>query len=155
MLHGLNLSTAATYLHNRINDVTAPEYREDDDEYDIRVRYAPKYHTSLESIENVSIYNAKGEGMCAKDLGKAVERFTSPAIERENYERAMTMSVAISGAPLSDVVTADNVIIGKLEEPSDITIQTSGSFGDQQDSFRNLGTLSILIIVLAFIMMAA
>ena len=67
----------------------------------------------------------------------------------------MTVSAVISGAPLGDVVAAGNAIIDKLEKPSDITIQVSGSFEDQQDSFRDLGTLGVLIIVLVFIVMAA
>lgn len=154
-LHGLNLSTAATYLRNRINGATASKYREDGDEYDIKVRYAPEYRTSLESIENILVYNAKGEGVRIKDLGKVVERFAPPTIERKDRERIVTVSAVISGAPLGDVVAAGNAIIDKLEKPSDITIQVSGSFEDQQDSFRDLGTLGVLIIVLVFIVMAA
>ena len=40
-MHGLNLSTAGNYLRNRINGAVASKYREDGDEYDIKVRYAP------------------------------------------------------------------------------------------------------------------
>ena len=100
-------------------------------------------------------YNAKGEGVRIKDLGKVVERFAPPTIERKDRERIVTVSAVISGAPLGDVVAAGNAIIDKLEKPSDITIQVSGSFEDQQDSFRDLGTLGVLIIVLVFIVMAA
>ena len=154
-IHGLNLSTAATYLRNRINGATASKYREDGDEYDIKVRYAPEYRTSLESIENILVYNAKGEGVRIKDLGKVVERFAPPTIERKDRERIVTVSAVISGAPLGDVVAAGNAIIDRMEKPSDITIQVAGSFEDQQDSFRDLGTLGVLIIILVFIVMAA
>ena len=154
-LHGLNLSTAATYLRNRINGATASKYREDGDEYDIKVRYAPEFRTSLESIENILVYNAKGEGIRIKDLGTVVERFAPPTIERKDRERIVTVSAVISGAPLGDVVAAGNTIIDKIEKPSDITIQISGSYEDQQDSFRDLGTLGVLIIILVFIVMAA
>ena len=154
-LHGLNLSTAATYLRNRINGATASKYREDGDEYDIKVRYAPEYRTSLESIENILVYNAQGEGVRIKDLGKVVERFAPPTIERKDRERIVTVSAVISGAPLGDVVATGNAIIDRMEKPSDITIQVAGSFEDQQDSFRDLGTLGVLIIILVFIVMAA
>ena len=40
-LNGLNMTTAALYLRNRINGSLASYYREDGDEYDITVRYAP------------------------------------------------------------------------------------------------------------------
>lgn len=119
------------------------------------MRYAPEFRTSLESIENILVYNAKGEGIRIKDLGTVVERFAPPTIERKDRERIVTVSAVISGAPLGDVVAAGNTIIDKIEKPSDITIQISGSYEDQQDSFRDLGTLGVLIIILVFIVMAA
>ena len=67
----------------------------------------------------------------------------------------LTVSAVISGAPLGDVVSAGNAIIDKMDIPSEVTIQVAGSFEDQQDSFRDLGTLAILIVVLVFIVMAA
>ena len=154
-IHGLNLATAATYLRNRINGSTASKYREDGDEYDIKVRYAPEYRTSLDNIENILIYNSKGESVRVKDVGKVVERFNPPTIERKNRERVVTVSAVISGAPLGDVVAAGNQIIEEMEYPSDITIQISGSYEDQQESFSDLGTLAVLIVVLVFIVMAA
>ena len=154
-LHGLNLSTAATYLRNRINGAVASKYREDGDEDDIKVRYAPEYRTSLESLENILVYNAKGEAVRIKDLGTVVERFAPPTIERKDRERIVTVSAVISGAPLGDVVNAGNAIIDKMEMPSEVTIQVAGSYEDQQDSFRDLGTLAVLIVILVFIVMAA
>ncbi|WP_289075824.1 efflux RND transporter permease subunit, partial [uncultured Bacteroides sp.] len=154
-MHGLNLSTAGTFLRNRINGSVASKYREDGDEYDIKVRYAPEYRTSLESIENILIYNSQGQAVRVKDVGTVVERFAPPTIERKDRERIVTVSAVISGAPLGDVVAAGNKIIDKMDLPGDVTIQISGSYEDQQDSFRDLGTLGVLIVILVFIVMAA
>ncbi|MDO4756689.1 MAG: efflux RND transporter permease subunit, partial [Parabacteroides sp.] len=41
-INGLNVTTASMFLRNRINGSTASKYREDGDEYDITVRYAPE-----------------------------------------------------------------------------------------------------------------
>jgi HAE1 family hydrophobic/amphiphilic exporter-1 len=154
-LHGLNLATAGNYLRNRINGAIASKYREDGDEYDIKVRYAPEYRTSIESIENILIYNSRGEAVRVKELGKVVERFAPPTIERKDRERIVTVSAVISGEALGNVVNAGNAIIDKMDIPSNVTIQVAGSYEDQQDSFRDLGTLAILIVVLVFIVMAA
>ena len=154
-MHGLNLSTAGNYLRNRVNGAVASKYREDGDEYDIKVRYAPEFRTSLESLENILIYNAQGQSVRVKDVGKVVERFAPPTIERKDRERIVTVSAVISGAPLGDVVAAGNKVIDKMDLPGEVTIQISGSYEDQQDSFRDLGTLAILIVILVFIVMAA
>ena len=83
-----------------------------------------------------------------KELGKVVERFAPPTIERKDRERIVTVSAVISGEALGNVVNAGNAIIDKMDIPSDVTIQVAGSYEDQQDSFRDLGTLAILIVVL-------
>ena len=155
-LHGLNLSTASTYLRNRVNGALASYYREDGDEYDIKVRLAPQFRTSIEDLENIKIYSpVTGQGIRVKDLGKVVERSNPPTIERKDRERIVTVSAVISGAPLGDVVTAGEAIIDQMDLPAGITVQIAGSYEDQQDSFADLATLGILIILLVFIVMAA
>ena len=155
-LHGLNLSTAATYLRNRVNGALASYYREDGDEYDIKVRYAPEARTSIEDLENILIYSpTTGKGIRVKDLGQVVERFNPPTIERKDRERIVTVSAVISGVPLSIVVAEGNRLIEEMDLPSGYTINISGSYEDQQESFADLGTLAVLIIVLVFIVMAA
>ena len=154
-IHGLNLTTAANYLRNRINGATASKYREDGDEYNIKVRYAPEYRTSLDDIENILIYNARGEAIRVKDVGTVVERFNPPTIERKNRERIVTVSAIISGVPMSDVVSAGSDLIEDMDLPGDVTIQIAGSYEDQQESFRDLGTLAVMIVLLVFIVMAA
>ena len=154
-LHGLNLTTAASYLRNRVNGAVSSHYREDGDEYDIKVRYAPEYRTSIEDLENILIYTPAGKGIRVKDLGKVVERAAPPTIERKDRERIVTVSAVISGRPLGDVVTEGYKIIDNLDLPTGVTVQISGSFEDQQESFTDLGTLGVLIIILVFIVMAA
>ena len=61
-VNGLNSTTAASYLSAAMNGSTMSYYREDGDEYDIRVRYAPEFRTSIEDIENILIYNNMGKG---------------------------------------------------------------------------------------------
>ncbi len=154
-LYGLNLSTAATYLRNRINGQLASQFREDGEEYDIKVMYAPENRTSLEDIENILIYNSAGKGVRVSDVGKVVERFTPPTIERKDRERIVTVTTVVQDVPMSDVVEASLAEIDRMDIPQGINIQLAGSYEDQQDSFRDLLTLAVLIIVLVYIVMAA
>ncbi|MCQ2193413.1 MAG: efflux RND transporter permease subunit [Paludibacteraceae bacterium] len=154
-IHGLTTAGAASYLRNRINGSTASYYREDGDEYDIKVMYDPEKRQSIEDIENILIYNAMGQAIRVKELGKVVERQSPPSINRKDRERINTVTAVISGSDMGSVVTKAQAEIEKMEIPSGITIDISGSYEDQQDSFRDLGTLAILIIVLVFIVMAA
>lgn len=154
-LYGLNLSTAANYLRNRINGQLASRYREDGEEYDIKVMYAPESRTSLEDIENILIYNNAGTAVRVRDVGRVVERFTPPTIERKDRERIVTVSTTVQDVPMSQIVEASERMIDNMDIPQGVNIQLAGSYEDQQDSFRDLLTLAILIIILVYIVMAA
>lgn len=154
-IYGLNLQTAANYLRNRINGSIASLYREDGEEYEIKVMYAPEHRTSIKDIENILIYNSAGNSVRIKDVGTVVERYTPPTIERKNRERIITVSTIVSGVPMSEVVTASQALIDKMEIPTGISIELSGSYEDQQESFADLLMLGLLIIILVYIVMAA
>ena len=79
--HGLNLSTAATYLRNRIYGATASYFREDGEEYYIKVRYAPEYRTELGDIENILLYGSGNNAVRVRDVGHLEEVFTPPTIQ--------------------------------------------------------------------------
>ncbi len=154
-IYGLNLQTAANYLRNRINGSLSSNFREDGEEYDIKVMYAPEHRNTIEDIENILIYNAAGQGVRIKDVGNVVERFTPPTIERKDRERIITVSTVVQGVPMSQIVEQSQAAIDKMEIPVGINIQLAGSYEDQQDSFSDLLTLAALIIILVYIVMAA
>jgi HAE1 family hydrophobic/amphiphilic exporter-1 len=154
-LHGVNLSTAGTFVRNRFNGAIASQYREDGSEYDIVVRYAPEFRTEIENLENILIYNSRGQAMRVKDLGVVVERFAPPTIERKDRQRVVTVSAIVSAGELSNVVAEGKKAIDAIDKPGDVTVQIAGSYEDQMDSFRDLFTLGIMIVLLVFIVMAA
>ena len=154
-LYGLNLQTAAMYLRNRINGATSSQFREDGEEYDIKVMYDPASRTQISDIENIVIYTPSGNPVRLKELGTVVQRFTPPTIERKNRERLITVSAVVDGVPMDQVVTEAQLKIDEMHLPSGINIGLAGSYEDQQDSFRDLLTLGVLIIILVYIVMAA
>ena len=154
-MHGLNLSTAGTILRNRIYGSIASRYREDGDESNIVVRYAPEFRTNLDDIENILLYNNQGHAVRIRDVGTVVERFAPPAIERKDRERIVTVSAIPSGAALGTVVAEGKKIIKGMEIPPNIKVQAAGTFEDQAEAFTDLGILAVIIILLVFIVMAA
>ncbi len=154
-MYGLNLQTAANALRNRINGALASRFREDGEEYDIKVMFDPDSRTSIEDIEDILIINGQGGAVRIRDVGKVVERYTPPTIERKDRERIVTVSTVVQGVPMSEIVVAAEAAIDSMDLPQGINIQIAGSFEDQQDSFTDLLTLAVLIIILVYIVMAA
>lgn len=153
---GLNITTAATYLRNRINGTTASFYREDGEEYDIKVRFAPEYRTSIEDIENILLYSNTGHAVRVKDVGQVVERFSPPSIERKDRQRVITVTAIVKkGTPMSKVVTEGQRITDEAEIPLGITVGIAGDYEEQQESFADLLLLAVLCLMLVYIVMAA
>jgi len=152
--YGLNTTTASTFVRNRINGLVAAKYREDGDEYDIIVRYAEPFRESLESIENIHIYNNQGRAVRVKDVGVVKEYSAPPFIERENRQRVVKVTSALYKASLTDVVSNIWAEIDKMEVPQGIGIDIGGDAEQQQESFADLFSLLLLIIMLVYIVMA-
>ncbi|MBP5711177.1 MAG: efflux RND transporter permease subunit [Bacteroidales bacterium] len=154
--NGLNLTTAASYVRNRFNGYTASHYREDGEEYDIRVRYAPEFRESVENIENILVYNSSGVGVRIKDLGTVVEKMTPPTIVRKDREREVTVSCVVGkDAALSEIVDAAKAELDKMDKPTDIDYLIGGTWEDQQEAFADMYVLMVLIVLLVYIVMAA
>ena len=155
-LNGLNTATVSTYLRNRINGVTASYFREDGEEYDIIIRYAPEFRTTVEDIENITIYNAMGQGIKLRDLGDVKEILTPPAIDRKDRERLVKVTAVVpEGMAMSDLVAETNKFMAATTLPMGISWQLGGTYEDQQETFGDLIVLMVLIILLVFIVMAA
>ena len=153
---GLDVTTASTYLRNRINGSVTSYYREDGDEYDIRVRYDRRFRESIEDIENITIYNQMGQGVKIRDIGVVKEASTPPAITRKNRERYVTVSgVVASGYALSEIVEKAKVGLAQIPMPQGFMWQIGGTYEDQQETFGDLVLLMALMVVLVFVIMAS
>ena len=154
--NGLNTTTAAASVSAAMSGSVGSFYREDGEEYDIRVRYAPEFRTSVEDIENIIIYTPAGAGIKIKDLGKVVETEVPPTIERKNRQRMIKVSGVIEGGhAMSEGVQAAQAAINETNIPSELTATVAGDYEDQQDMFVDLITLMVLIVILVYMVMAS
>lgn len=154
--NGLNSTTAAAAVSAAMSGSVGSYYREDGEEYSIRVRYDKSYRTSVEDIENIIIYNASGNGIRIKDLGRVVETEVPPTIERKNRQRMITVTGVIEGShAMSDGITAAQQIIKDTDIPSELSAVIAGDYEDQKDMFSDLITLMVLIIILVYMVMAS
>ena len=155
-LNGLSSTTAAAAFSAAMNGSVGSFFREDGDEYNIRVRYAPEFRTSIEDIENIMVYNPAGRGVRMKELGDVVESKVPPTIERKNRSRLVTVTGIVSrDHALSDAVAACQKIMDETEIPSEITPVIGGDYEDQQDMFSDMLLLVALIIILVYMVMAS
>ncbi|MBO5821352.1 MAG: efflux RND transporter permease subunit, partial [Alistipes sp.] len=153
--YGLNASTIAQFIRNRIYGYECTKYREDGDEYDIVVRYAEPYRESIEDVENITLYTAQGRAIKLKEVATIYEDFASPEIERENRQRVVTVSGSVGAdVALGEAVSEVNAMLANYEVPTGLDLELGGSIEDQGEAFSDIGMLLILIVILVYIVMA-
>ena len=156
MLNGINITTASQYVRNRINGSIMTFFREDGDEYNVRVRYAPEFRTSVEDIENIVLYGSSGQAVRLSEVAKIVEGSTPPTIQRKDRERIVTITAIVAkGYALSDAVAVSEQCIDKTEIPAEFMVKLSGDYENQQDAFQDMFVLLVLIIILVYVVMAS
>ena len=155
-LHGLNSTTAASAFSAAMSGTVASLYREDGEEYNIRVRYAPQFRASVEDMENIVVTTPTGASVRMKELGTVVEGLVPPTIERKDRSRLITVrGIVAKGAALSDAVDAAQRAIDSTVIPSELSTVIAGDFEDQQEMFSQMLMLIILMILLVYMVMAS
>ena len=155
-LNGLSSVTAAAAVSAAMSGTVASYYREEGEEYNIRVRYAPEFRTSIEDLENIVIYNNAGVGIRVRDLGTIVESKVPPTIQRKNRERYITVTgIMARGKALSDGVDMVEAIMDETPLPSHMSWRIGGDYEEQQKMFGDMMLLIALIIILVYMVMAS
>lgn len=153
--HGLNESTVAMYVRNRINGMAAGYLKEDGNEYNIVVRLREEYRDAISDIEQLSIPTATGRIIKLSELGTVEEYWCPPTIERKNRQRYLTLTVMPYKTSLRELALSTQAEIDAMGVPSDIHVALAGNYKDQQDSTRDMLLLAALIILLVYIVMAS
>ncbi len=155
-LNGLSSTTAGAAFSSAMSGSVGSFYREDGEEYNIRVRYAPEFRTSIEDMENIVVYNAAGRPVRMKDLGSVVESRVPPTIERKDRERVITVTgIVARKVPLSRAVEVAQNVIATEDIPSELTTVVAGDYEDQQEMFGDMFLIIVLIIILVYMVMAS
>jgi len=154
-LNGLNTAMIANTIRGNIYGLTASKYRELGDEYDIFLRYLPNKRTSISQIENLPISTPMGGIIKLKDLGSVFEKYSPSEVKRKNQERVISVVSDIQGRPLGDVTADIQNHVNKMDIPGTVSIEYGGQIEQQQDSFKDLGLLLLLSLVLVYMVMAA
>ena len=156
-MSNLALSTVmvSSAIRNRINGLTATQYREEGEEYDIIINYDEKFRQSTVDLENMTIQNMRGQLIRLGDIASVEQYFSPPNIERENKERLVKVTAFLMQTDLSTVTAELNRQVSQMNIPPEIEIEYGGSAKDMQDSFRDLIILLVLSIVLVYIVMAS
>ncbi|MBR0169983.1 MAG: efflux RND transporter permease subunit [Bacteroidales bacterium] len=154
-LHGLNESTVALYIRNRVNGMSGGFLKEEGEEYNIVVRLREEYRDAISDIEQLSIPTATGRTIKLEELAKVEEYWCPPTIERKNRQRYLTLTVMPYKTSLQELAMGVQRELDQMNIPAEIHVALAGNYKDQQDSTRDMMMLAALILMLVYIVMAS
>jgi len=154
-LNGLNSATVSAMIRNRINGLIPSLYKEEGDEYDIRIRLAEEFRNSITELEELTIMNNQGKKIKLNEIATIEEYWGPPSIQHKRKERIVTVSAKPKNVSLGELAVKIQDIVKTVEKPQEVQIQIGGAYQDQQESFTDLALLLMLSVVLVFIVMAS
>jgi HAE1 family hydrophobic/amphiphilic exporter-1 len=153
--HGLTTALVSTFVRNRVEGLTASRFKEEGNEYNIIVRYQENYRKSLTDLQEISLMTSRGERLKLGELAQIKEYWSPPNIQRKNKGRIVTVSTTPSGVSLGQLANTIKSKIANVDVPQEIMVTVGGAYEDQMESFRDLGMLMLLSLILVYLVMAS
>jgi hydrophobic/amphiphilic exporter-1 (mainly G- bacteria), HAE1 family len=154
--YGLTAMQVAGIISYSVQGVTAQQYREDGDEYNIYVQLDKKYRNDREALEQLMIPTMSGVNIPLRQLGLIEETIAPPTISRENQERVVSVNCNLTRK--LDLNKAKRILDEILDDtpiPSEFTVLIGGQAEDQQESNFWLLIAFAVAIVLVYMVMAS
>ena len=121
--------------------------------YTIRVRYPDQSRANLETMKNTLLNSSSGHTATLGALSSVTHVPGQTEIRRENLQRDITVTARLEGRDLGGGMTDVQRTMANLHIPSSIHVEYSGTYEEQQKSFRELIMVLLLAIVLVFLVL--
>ena len=152
---GFDVGTVAMQLRGMVEGIVPTRLREDDKEYDIRVRLAPEFRNDFEAIARTPLYSPTGSVVRTRDIVRLQPEVGPAAIEREARRRQAKINIELSDRSLGEV-TAD---VGKVMEgialPPNFEWGFAGDVEMMQESAAAMGLALLLATAFIYIVLAS
>ena len=155
LMYGLTTAQVSTMVKNRVDGLTATRLRQFGDEYDVIVRYKESARNTLTELENIGLTTPSGQVIRLGEIASVKEYWTPPTIERKRKERIVTVAVTPYKRPLNELVADIQREVNQVAIPTGVTIDISGSYEDMQESFKDIGLLMVVSLILVYLVMAS
>lgn len=153
---GLTVSQIARTLRIKYGGQDATMFREEGDEFFVKVRLAEEDRIDADTVEGLWVTTPEGQRVAVSNFIRP-KRGTGPtSINRVDKERSL--SVAASLEPdyaLGNVMAEVQERLAAVKLPEGFTLTYGGEYEDQQESYRQLAMGLILALILIYMVMCA
>lgn len=152
---GVSFATIASTLRVAVEGEVVGQFREGEEESDIRVQLRPEDRGSWEALRDIPVPVRGGTLVSLGDVTREQESTTPATIQRLDRERQITVTANVVGRSLGEVVADIGQKMEGLPPDSSYTYTFAGEAERMQETFTNLGIALGLSVLFIYFVLAA
>jgi hydrophobic/amphiphilic exporter-1 (mainly G- bacteria), HAE1 family len=149
---GIGSSQIADAVETYVLGRVTTRYRDQGDEFDIRVQLDEAERHDLDQLPSLPIVTPAGNRVALGSLVRIEEALGPSSITRLDQERVLRVNVGAAGRPLDQLASEIREQIAEISVPDGFEIKLAGELTEQRQTF---GELLIGILLALFLVYAA
>ncbi len=152
---GFSVGSVAMQMRGMVEGIVPSKLREQDHEFDIRVRLAPEFRNDFNAISLAPIYSPAGTVIRTGDLVRMDPGIGPSSIDREQRVRQAKVGVDLHGRALGDVSNDIQNVIDDMKVPAPFQVGFAGDVELMQETAQGLGLALLLAVTFIYIVLAS
>ena len=152
---GFDVGSVAMQLRGMVEGIVPTRLRENDKEYDIRVRLAPEFRNDFEAIARTPLYSPTGSVVRARDIVRLDPEVGPAAIERQARRRQAKINIELSDRSLGEVTADVGKVMAGIPMPPNFEWGFAGDVEMMQESAAAMGLALLLAMAFIYIVLAS
>ncbi|MEZ6184661.1 MAG: efflux RND transporter permease subunit [Planctomycetota bacterium] len=151
---GVTVRDAAKVLETSMAGSRVGEYRTGGNSYRILVQLADAQQTELDEILDLTLSTTRGQDVALRNVVSSTRGRGPILIERKDQQRIVTVSANVAGRDMGSVARDVQARLGEIPRPVGYDLTVSGTYEEQQESFRELSVSIVLALLLVYMVLA-
>jgi len=153
--YGITAATLGSAISETVTGKVATTYKVDGIEIDVRIKSTEESVDRLNDIKNLTIPSPMGMNVPLTDIADIVIEDSASSISRTNQTRYISIEGKIRGRDSSSVKKDVESLLDNYIFPEGIDYEFTGSFEMLEDTFKDLGIVLIVALLLVYMIMAS
>jgi heavy metal efflux system protein len=151
---GINVSDIQDAVETAVGGKAVSQVLQDEQRYDLVVRYLAPYRDTQQSIENIRLLAPSGERVALSQLAKVTVKDGASEIKREENSRYVAIKYGVRGRDLgSTVEEAMKLVKERVKLPVGYHIDWAGEYESQKRSQKRLMIVVPITLLVIFIVL--
>ena len=153
--YGITTATIAGALNTAISGTTATQYKVNNTELDVVIRYDKDQVNYLTDLHNLMVPSAYGSLIPLSDVAKIQINESATSIYRENQKNYISISLNTDGISTSEAQVLIDETLADYNFPDGYYYAASGTLEMMNDAFNSLYLCMVVAVLLVYMIMAS